>query len=213
MTKLLSLLVIGVLMFSFFAPKKAIAQEAVKTIVLPAVQKEGGMPLMEALDQRHSSRSFAKTELSDQTLSNLLWAAWGYNRDELKKRTAPSSMNKQEISIYLTLEKGLYLYNAEKHILELIKSEDLRAITGKQPFVGSAPLNLIFVANTKKQSSATSSYANVGFISQNVYLFCASEGLGTVVRGWFNADKVHKTMGLTEHQSLILCQTIGYPKK
>jgi len=213
MKKLFPLLFIGVLMFSFFTPKKAIAQEAIKTIVLPAVQKEGGMPLMEALDQRHSSRSFAKTELSDQTLSNLLWAAWGYNRDELKKRTAPSSMNKQEISIYLTLEKGLYLYNAEKHVLELIKPEDLRAITGKQPFVDSAPLNLIFVANTKKQSSATSSYANVGFISQNVYLFSASEGLGTVIRGWFNSDKLHKAMELSEQQSIILCQTVGYPKK
>lgn len=213
MKKLLSLLLIGVIMFSFLSPKRAIAQSAKETIILPAVQKEGGMPLMEALNQRHSTRSFAKTELSEQTLSNLLWVAWGYNRDELKKRTAPSSMNKQEISIYLALKKGLYLYNAEKHILELIKAEDLRAATGKQPFVNSAPLNLIFAADTKKQSSLTSSYANVGFISQNIYLYCASEGLGTVVRGWYNSEKLHKAMSIAEHQSIILCQTVGYPKK
>ncbi len=213
MKKLLYFLLIGVIMFSFLTPKRAIAQQVKNTIILPAAQKEGGMPLMEALNQRQSIRSFTNAELSEQTLSNLLWAAWGYNRNELKKRTAPSSMNKQEISIYLTLEKGLYLYNAEKHSLELIKSEDIRAATGKQPFVGSAPLNLIFVADTKKQSSATSSYANVGFISQNVYLFCTSEGLGTVVRGWYNSEKLHKAMELSDNQSIILCQTVGYPKK
>lgn len=213
MKKLLYFLLIGVIMFSFLTPKRAIAQQVKNTIILPAAQKEGGMPLMEALNQRQSIRSFTNAELSEQTLSNLLWAAWGYNRNELKKRTAPSSMNKQEISIYLTLEKGLYHYNAEKHSLELIKSEDIRAATGKQPFVGSAPLNLIFVADTKKQSSATSSYANVGFISQNVYLFCTSEGLGTVVRGWYNSEKLHKAMELSDNQSIILCQTVGYPKK
>ncbi len=199
-------------MFSFFAPRKVLAQTET-VIQLPTVQKIGGMPLMEALDQRQSIRSYEKTELSDQVLSNLLWAAWGYNRNELKKRTAPSSMNKQEMSIYCALEMGLYLYNAEKNTLELVKKEDLRAKSGKQAFVGSAPLNLVFVANTKKQSSATSSYANVGFISQNVYLFCASEGLGTVIRGWYDADKLHKIMELNKHQSIILCQTVGYPKK
>jgi len=213
MRKLLSILLIGVIMFSLFSPKKARAQEALDVIELPAVQKSGGMPLMEALDQRHSIRSFAKDELSDQVLSNLLWAAWGYNRPDKQKRTAPSSMNKQEMSVYCALKKGLYLYNAEKHQLELVKNEDLRSKSGKQPFVGSAPLNLIFVADTKKQSSSNSSYANTGFISQNVYLFCASEGLGTVVRGWFDNKKLHKAMGLDEKQTIILCQTVGYPKK
>jgi SagB-type dehydrogenase family enzyme len=213
MKKILSILLIGVLMFSFLAPKKAIAQEAALNIQLPAAQKTGGMPLMEALNNRYSERSFSKEELSEQVLSNLLWAAWGYNRPEKEKRTAPSSMNKQEISLYCALEKGLYLYNAKKHELELVKNEDIRSSTGKQLFVNSAPLNLVFVANTKKQSSATSSAANVGFISQNVYLFCASEGLGTVVRGWFDADKLHKAMGLEKHESIILCQTVGYPKK
>lgn len=168
---------------------------------------------MEALNNRHSERSYSKEELSEQVLSNLLWAAWGYNRPEKEKRTAPSSMNKQEISVYCALEKGLYVYNAKNHELELVKNEDLRSVTGKQGFVNSAPLNLIYVADTKKQSSATSSAANTGFISQNVYLFCASEGLGTVVRGWFDADKLHKAMGLDKNKSIILCQTVGYPKK
>jgi SagB-type dehydrogenase family enzyme len=199
-------------MFSFLSPRKASAKEAQDIIDLPAVEKTGGMPLMQALNERHSIRSFTKDPLPEQVLSNLLWAAWGYNRPDKQKRTAPSSMNKQEMSIYCALESGLYLYNADEHRLELIKNEDLRGKTGNQPFVGSAPLNLIYVADTKKQSTETSSYANTGFISQNVYLFCASEGLGTVVRGWFDNKKLHKAMGLDEKQKIILCQTVGYPK-
>jgi SagB-type dehydrogenase family enzyme len=200
-------------MFSFLSPRKASAKEAQDIIDLPAVEKTGGMPLMQALNERHSIRSFTKDPLPEQVLSNLLWAAWGYNRPDKQKRTAPSSMNKQEMSIYCALESGLYLYNADEHRLELIKNEDLRGKTGNQPFVGSAPLNLIYVADTKKQSTQTSSYANTGFISQNVYLFCASEGLGTVVRGWFDNKKLHKAMGLDDKQAIILCQTVGYPKK
>jgi SagB-type dehydrogenase family enzyme len=213
MKKIVTYLLIGVLMFSFLSPRKASAKEAQDIIVLPAVEKSGGIPLMQALDQRHSVRSFTKDPLPEQVLSNLLWAAWGYNRPDKQKRTAPSSMNKQEMSVYCALESGLYLYNAGEHRLELIKNEDLRGKTGNQPFVGSAPLNLIYVADTKKQSTETSSYANTGFISQNVYLFCASEGLGTVVRGWFDNKKLHKAMGLDDKQTIILCQTVGYPKK
>jgi nitroreductase len=165
------------------------------------------------LNNRHSSRSFEKTNLSEQDLSNLLWAAWGYNRPDKGKRTAPSSMNKQEITVYCAMEKGLYLYNAKEHVLELVLDEDIRAKTGSQLFVGSAPLNLVYVADTKKQTSEKSSASNVGFISQNVYLFCASEGLNTVVRGWFDSNKLHKAMKLKKQQSIILCQTVGYSKK
>jgi len=213
MKKIFIMLILGVIMFSFFAPKRSLAAESSKVIELVSIDKEGGMPLMQALNDRKSSRSFEKHMLSDEHLSGLLWSAWGYNRPDKKKRTAPSSMNKQEISIYCALENGLYLYNAEKHQLELILDKDLRSVTGKQTFVNSAPVNLIYVADTKKQSSSNSSFANVGFISQNVYLYCASEGLGTVVRGWFDANKLHKAMGLKEKQSIILCQTVGYPQK
>ncbi len=199
-------------MLSLFGSKKAYAIDSLDVIELVSIEKNAGMPLMQALNERKSCRSFQNQELSDKHLSGLLWSAWGYNRPDKKKRTAPSSMNKQEISVYCSLENGLYLYNAEKHQLELVLAKDLRSLTGKQPFVNSAPVNLIFVANTKKQSSSNSSFANVGFISQNVYLYCASEHLGTVVRGWFNAEKLHQAMGLQKHQSIILCQTVGYPK-
>lgn len=181
-------------------------------IPLPEPRREGGMPLMEALDKRQSSREYSSREIPEQELSDLLWAAWGYNRSGQKKRTAPSSNNKQEISVYLAKKDGLYLYEAEMNALLKITDADIREATGKQAFVKDAPLNLIFVADTKLQSSTNSSFANAGFISQNVYLYCASAGLETVVRGWFDAELLHHTMNLDENQKIILCQTVGYPK-
>ncbi len=200
-------------MFFHLHTNKAKAQVPKNTIVLPAAVKTGGMPLMETLDIRQSTRSFSKKKLSEQDLSNILWTAWGYNRNEQKKRTAPSSMNKQEISVYCALEEGLYLYNAKAHHLELILDQDVRSHTGKQPFIASAPLNLIYVADSKKQSSLNTSHTNVGFISQNVSLYCASENLATVVRAWYNETKLHKIIKLQKHQNIILCQTVGYPKR
>lgn len=182
-------------------------------IPLPEPRREGGMPLMEALDKRQSTREYSSKEIPEQELSDLLWAAWGYNRSGQKKRTAPSSNNKQEISVYLAKKDGLYLYDAELNGLFKISDADIRKETGKQAFAAEAPLNLIFVADTKLQSSTTSSFANTGFISQNVYLYCASAGLGTVIRGWFDEKTLHPAMGLNKDQDIILCQTVGYPKK
>jgi nitroreductase len=194
------------------ADLRAAAKSPADLIPLPAPQREGGMPLMEALSKRQSIREYSSKTIPDPVLSNLLWAAWGYNRPDQKKRTAPSSNNKQEFSLYLAKGDGLFLYDAEMHALRKISDQDIRKETGKQPFVAKAPLNLIMVADTRQQSSLTSSYANAGFISENIYLVCASEGLGTVVRGWFDAGQLHTIMGLSPDQQIILCQTIGYPK-
>ena len=109
--------------------------EEVKLVLLPAPQVEGGRPLMQVLKDRQSSRSFSQEKLSAQLLSNLLWAAFGINRQETGKRTAPSAVNWQEIDIYVTTADGLYLYDAKSHALKLILSEDIRALTGKQDFV------------------------------------------------------------------------------
>jgi len=118
-------------------------------IPLPEPEKTGGMPLMEALNQRHSGRSFQDKALTDQILSNLLWAAFGVNREN-GKRTAPSSQGKTEMEIYVAKSDGLFLYLPEKNALKKILDEDIRAKTGKQNFVADAPVNLIFVANYKK---------------------------------------------------------------
>ncbi len=187
-------------------------------IKLPQPQKTGGMPLMEALNSRHSERDYSDAELTEQQLSDLLWAAFGYNRSEDKKRTAPSSMNHQEIQIYVTMADGWYLYDALNNVLIQKGKEDIRNHTGKQPFVKNASLNLVYVANYADNKKINEekwlhySYANVGFISQNVYLYCASEGLATVVRGWMNKEKLKEVMQLPEENVVILAQSVGVGK-
>lgn len=189
------------------------------TIKLPAPQKKGGMPLMETLDNRKSQRSFGSKELSDQTLSNLLWAAFGINRPESGRRTAPSAVNWQEIDIYVASKSGTYFYNAEKHALEKILGKDIRNQTGTQGFVDDAPINLVFVADYSRMGSDMSdearkyySWCDTGYISQNVYLYCASKGLATVVRAMVDREKLRKTMALEDNQKIVMAQTVGYPE-
>jgi nitroreductase len=176
-------------------------------IVLPKPVTTGGMPLMEALSKRASSREFSTADLDNQTLSNLLWAAWGFNRSD--KRTAPSANNKQELSLYVVLKTGAYLYDAKANKLALKVKGDLRGKTGGQDFVATAPVNIVFVEDqSKKGAGATDS----GFISQNIYLFCASENLATVVRGWFDAKTLKEALKLEENLQPILTQTVGKRK-
>jgi len=188
------------------------------TIKLPDPQKEGGMALMEALDNRKTQRSFSSKDLSNQTLSNLLWAAFGINRPESGKRTAPSAVDWQEIDIYVAAKSGTYFYNAEKNALEKILDQDIRNQTGTQGFVDDAPINLVFVADYSRMGSDMSdqarkyySWCDTGYISQNVYLFCASEGLATVVRAMVDREKLRKTMQLKDNQKIVMAQTVGYP--
>ncbi|MBN2601549.1 MAG: SagB/ThcOx family dehydrogenase [Candidatus Marinimicrobia bacterium] len=178
---------------------------------------EKGTTLQEALQKRQTDRSFSDKELSLQQLSNLLWAADGVNRPENGKRTAPTANNRQEIDIYVAMQKGLYLYNAEKHVLVLVQENDIRKETGKQNFAEEAPINLIFVADFDKMKGDDDakifySATDTGFISQNVYLYCAAEGLGTVVRGWVDKEKLAKVMNLRPEQHVTLAQTVGYIK-
>ena len=192
-------------------------------IALPAPNKTGGKPLMQALNERQSTRSFTKDNLTQQQLSDLLWAGWGFNRSDQKKRTAPSSMNVQEIDVYVALPTGLYLYFAESNMLKQINNKDIRKLCGTQDFVAEAALNLVYVADLGKlkkkegdpikESDLLSSYANTGFIAQNIYLYCASENLGCVIRGSVPKDKLAPEMGLRPNQVIILSQTVGVPKK
>lgn len=186
---------------------------------LPKPQMEGGKPLMQALKERASFRTFSIEKLPAQILSNLLWAACGINRPDIGKRTAPSARNWQEIDVYVATAEGLFLFIPKEHILKLILPEDMRALTGSQPFVKDVPVNLIYVADYSKTSQDTPAdkdlytAADAGFISQNVYLYCASEGLATVVRGLIDRDALAKKMGLRSDQKIILAQSVGYPKK
>jgi len=201
---------------AFMLPEMISAQDV--TILVPP-QMDGGMPLMKALKNRKTSREFAGKDLSSQQISNLLWAACGINRPEEKKRTAPSAMNYQEIDVYIATAKGLFLYNPEQHNLSEILKEDIREKTGKQDFVKTAPLTLVFVADYARMSKADEktkeayAMADAAFISENAYLYCASEGLATGVRAWIDKDILAKAMKLKPTQHVILAQCVGFPKE
>lgn len=190
---------------------------------LPAPHRSGGKPLMDALNERKSGRLFADTDLSLQELSDLLWAAWGINRPEDGHRTAPSSHNRQEMDVYVALKTGLFLYDAGNNKLKQVHNRDIRALTGTQDFPATAPVNLVYVADLAKRglkegqqitdTDLLSSWANTGFMAQNVYLWCASEGLTCVIRAMVPRDKLAPEMGLRPLQAIILAQTVGFPKK
>ena len=192
-------------------------------IALPAPDRKGGKPLMQALNERQTTRTFTEDKLTQQQLSDMLWAAWGINRADQKKRTAPSAMNYQEMDVYVALQGGLYLYAAETNSLKMINNKDLRKTTGTQSYVNNAALNLVYVADMgragKKEgvkiddSDLLMSYSDAAFMAQNVYLYCASANLGCVVIGSIPKDKLAVEMGLRSNQIIILAQTVGIPKK
>jgi len=192
------------------------AQE-LKDIALPAPRMEGGKPLMQALKERQSSRAFSERELSLQVLSDLLWAAAGINRADAGKRTAPSARNWQEVDVYAVMKDGVYLYDAKANVLKAVMPGDLRKATGMQDFTTVAPLNLVYVADVTKmadsrpEDQALYSSADAAFIAENVYLFCASEGLATVVRGSVDRDALAAALKFPETKKVILAQTVGYP--
>jgi SagB-type dehydrogenase family enzyme len=193
--------------------------DAPKPIQLPPAQTEIGKPLMQALKLRQTSRNFDSKPLPLQELSNLLWAANGINRPDSGKQTAPSAMNWQEIDVYVALPDALYLYDAKMHTLTPVVAKDLReATTTGQSFVKDAPVNLVYVADMSRAtrgSEADKSFysaADAGFIAQNVYLYCASQGLATVVRGSVDRVALAPAMKLRPDQRIVLAQTVGYSK-
>jgi SagB-type dehydrogenase family enzyme len=192
--------------------------EEQKPIQLSKPQTSGN-PLMQLLAKRSSSREFSSEPLPANILSNMLWAASGINRPESGKRTAPSASNRQEIDIYVATAAGLYLYDAKSDLLKPVVPDDIRGMTGTQAYVKEAAVNLIYVADYSKISSQSDEAKNMyaatdtGFISENVYLYCASEGLSTVVRASINRPALAKVMGLRQDQRIILAQSVGYPKK
>ena len=204
-------------MMGALRPKPAQGGSAT-SISLPSPIRQGGLPLMEALAGRHSSREFAGTPLPLPLLSNLLWAAYGANRAG-GGRTAPSALNAQEIDVFVALPSGAYLYDAAENRLHLVAAGDLRSVTGYQDFVDDAPLDLVYVADHARMGlvpvAQRESFASAaaGAIAQNVYLFAAGNGLATVIRAWIDRTAIADALGLTHDQQVLLSQTVGYPKK
>jgi len=216
------MIVIFILESLFLVPAQAVASDLEPIRLMPA-RIERGLTVMQALKLRQSSRQFSPKDLPLPVLSDLLWAAWGVNRPDSGKRTAPSPKNWQEIDVYVVMQKGVYLYNAQEHTLEPVRRGDIRKLTGNQRFVDTAPVNLIFVADfskigltaiagTKEDDKEAFGATDAAFISQNVYLYCASEGLATVARGDLDRNILAKAMKLRPHQRIVFAQTVGYPQ-
>ncbi len=201
------------------APGASPRAEGPAPVTLPPPQKDGGKPLMQALSLRATHRAFAPDPIPAQTLSNLLWAAWGINRPD-GKRTAPSARNWQEIDLMVVRQDGTFVYDAASNRLLPVSAGDHRPLAGVQPFVRDAPLTLLLVADTSRMKGAQKDpdqrqwmWADAGFISQNIYLFCASEGLATGVRALVDRPALARALGLREDQVILLAQCVGRPPR
>ena len=194
-----------------------LARLAQETMPLPPPRKTGGMPLLQALAQRRSTREYATRSLPPQVVSDLLWAAYGINRPS-GDRTAPYWRHIMVIDVYAAMADGVWLYDPKQHALLPHLAQDIRAATGRQDFAATAPLDLVYIAHGERMQDITAEerrlYASVdaGFIGQNVYLFCASEGLATVFRGAVDYPKLAAAMQLPGSAFVTFAQTVGYPK-
>ena len=177
-------------------------------VKLPTPNYSGGKAVIDAIKERQSVRELVENKPIDyQTLSDLLWCAYGFNREGM--RVIPTALNRQELDVYVILEDGAYLYDAKTNRLILKTSGDHRTKAGKQDYVYTAPVNLIYVVD-KSKDTGTGAYISSGCAVQNVYLACASQGLACRVRGSFDKDELHKLLKLEDHQEAITTQTVGY---
>jgi SagB-type dehydrogenase family enzyme len=202
-----------IIIITFFMSSSLFTQN----VKLPEPNKTGGKPLMQALNERKTQRTFAETELSMQQISDMLWAASGVNRED-GRMTAPTASNNQQVVIFIGLKDAVYEYLPKTHELKLIVAGDHRAVFSKHPFAKTAPVALAFVSNYDKMSKYNDetrwkySCTDVGNVSQNVYLYASSEGLATVVLGGFDAEPLKAELGLGDNYVPILTQVIGFPK-
>lgn len=197
-------------------------------IELPAPRTTGGLPLLDCIKRRHSTREFQTVDLPLQEVSNILWAACGHNRDYQGVgihvegcRSAPTAHNWQEIEVYVASAHGLHLYDPHTHSLSLTVAKDIRAYTAHhtQPFVTDAPLNLIYVSDREKMFDAELAWdfevfpwADTTVLVENVYLYCASENLAVVCRALFDRPALTEVMQLRPRQLVTFHQLIGYKK-
>lgn len=196
------------------APLAALAAEPK---ALPPPRKDIGRALMSALAARRSTREYSTRPLSEQVLSDLLWAAYGINRPS-GDRTAPYWRHIMVVDIYAAMADGVWLYDPQRHALQPHLGSDIRALTGRQDFVATAPLNLVYVVHGERMTDVPPDerrlYGSVdaAFAGQNVYLYCASEGLATVFRGAVDTVKLGEALRLPDGQFVVFAQSVGQPK-
>lgn len=192
-----------------FAPLAAFACLTIHAETLPAPQTTGGMPLMQAMAERKSIREYDLSKpVTKQELSNMLWAAWGITHDG--KHTIATAMNRQELSLYVITERNISRYNPEDNSLTVVNTGDFRELAGRQDFAKAAPVNIALVVDTAKQERLEFQAYTAGAASQNIYLYCASAGLKSVVRAMFNHDALPEALKLGPNEKILFVQTVAH---
>lgn len=211
-----------ILSLAFFALiLQVIAAQQNGNIKLLPPQMDQGLSVMKALSARYSERNFDTVEIKIQDLSNLLWATNGINRPESGKKTAPSSMNSQDVDVYVCLKSGIYLYNASKNELEFLLAGDHRILlAGRQSNMAVAPVFLLLTSDISRFKPNVSDSAkvvwgsmDVGIVSQNISLFCAAMGFSTVPRGTMETEKLSQLLQLPNTRYLMLNHPVSYRKE
>lgn len=206
------------MMAAAFGIASAAGAQELRNIKLERPDMSRKVTMMKAFEERKSTRGFSAKELSLQDLSDLLWAAIGYNRPAEQKRTAPTAMNRQEVDVYVFSQNGVYLYDAASHELKQVSTTDAREyIASGQDFAKEAPISLLIVSDMKRFGSKDTgalamSAVDAGIVSQNISLFCAGAGLATVPRGTMNKAKLSELLGFDSDKVLQLNHPVGYTK-
>ncbi|MGA2406539.1 MAG: SagB/ThcOx family dehydrogenase [Bacteroidales bacterium] len=213
MRKLLCLLVLASMLGNLYA-------QEFKSITLNPPDKKRGLPVMQALEKRASASGFTSDKLSLKDLSDLLWAADGINRPELKKRTAPSAMNAQDIDVYVFMEEGVYIYNATLHSLDPIVSGDQRILAaGRKTDIAKASVILLMVSDISRfpggedNMKLSMAAMDAGIVSQNISIFCAGVGFNTRPRATMDLVKLREILKLKDSQYPLLNNPVSYPAK
>ncbi len=178
------------------------AQEVIYPLPAPAIS--GGRPLMDVITDRHSSRNFSPNPIDDQTLSEVLYSAYGVSHDS-GKRTIPMARGKNNMNIYVFRADGVWLYNPLQQNLVQVSPNDMLSLFATQDYVKDAPVQLVYTGPDEDYLAmeAGSAYQNVG-------LYAASRGLNNIVRGYFDKKGVAKVLGIDDDE-VIISQTIGWP--
>ena len=173
-------------------------------IHLPEPNKTGKTTLMQALEDRHSDREFINREVDDATLATLLWAAYGVNRED-GKRTIPTAKDTKDLNLYVFDKRGIWLYEADNNLLKQISDQNQLGLFQKQDYMQAVPVVLVYTGSTADYAAM-----HAGSAYQNVELFAAANGMASIVRGFFDQEKVREVLNLPEGQRVIISQAIGW---
>lgn len=190
---------IGVIMAGFIATSAMAAD-----IKLPEPDKTNPTTLMSALENRSSQREFSNKELDNQTLSTVLWAAYGINRED-GKRTIPTAMDKKDLNVYVFNKQGIWLYDAAENALKQQSAENHLSLFQMQDYMNNVSTVLVYTGSTEEYA-----VMHAGSAYQNVELYAAANNMASIVRGYFDHEKVAAVLNLPEGSRVIISQAIGW---